>query len=253
MSAELGLDFPQIKASDTNESVKITSYIGEGATSNVYAANFGGSNGVLKLLKDGFQNLADHEFLVLRHLQENQVSGIPGSVKKIQAGVLFFGEELTHVSWLDQEKLGNLIDCLRGAHKANIVHRDVRPDNIMQDSEGNVCLIDWGFAHVCQDPSAGAPEFQGTFRYASDEVLACAIADLRRDPEPKDDLESLARIVLSQLSPSCQNELAVIQAGDFSAARTFWANKRKANPCYEWVFDGANSCDYEKVKAAIFG
>ena len=253
LPAELGLDFPQITASGTNESVKIASLIGEGATSNVYTANFRGKDGVLKLLKDGFKNLADHEFRVLRHLQQSEVSGIPGSVTKIQDGVLFFGEELTHVESLDREQFGNLIDCLRDTHKANVVHRDVRPDNIMQDSEGKVCLIDWGFAYFCQVATATASEFQGTFWYASDEVLASTISALPRYPQPKDDLESLARIVVSQLSPSCRNDLADIKAGDLAAARTFWADKRRANVVHEWIFDSANSCDYDNLKGAIFG
>ena len=145
LPAELGLDFPQITASDTNESVKITSFIGEGATSFVYAATFGGNDGVLKLLKRGFEGLADHELLVLSHLQQNHVFGIPSFVTKIREGALFFREELTHVDSIDREKLCSLIDCLRGAHKAGVIHRDVRPDNIMQNGEGNVCLIDWGF------------------------------------------------------------------------------------------------------------
>ena len=61
-SAELGLDFPQVGASDSNESVRITSLLGEGATSTVYAASFQGQSGALKILKSGFEQLADHEY-----------------------------------------------------------------------------------------------------------------------------------------------------------------------------------------------
>ena len=251
--AELGLDFPQITVSDTNESVKITSFIGEGATSVVYAATFGGNDGVLKLLKHGFEGLADHELLVLSHLQQSQVCGIPTYVTKIREGALFFGEELTHVDFLDREKLCSLLDCLRGAHEAGVIHRDVRPDNIMQNGEGNVCLIDWGFSFFGQSLDASPPEFQGTFRYASDEVLSSAILKSARHPKPKDDLESLSRVVLSQLSPSLRTELAEIHTGDLTAAQAIWANKRKENPGYEWIFATASSGDYDSLKAAIFG
>lgn len=251
-SADLGLDFPQISASGTNELVGITSVIGEGATSTVYAATFQGHMGVLKCLKHGFVHLADHELLVLELLRHNNVIGIPRHVTGIRNGVLFFGEELTRVDSLDREKLSDLVDCLRAAHKAGVVHRDVRPDNIMQDSEGRISLIDWGFAHR-KTPTATIPEFQGTFQYASEEVLASAISGELRKPQPKDDLASLVRVMLSMLSPSLQDELAEIQANGLSAAQSFWADKRKANQHYEWVFELANSCNYDALKAAMFG
>lgn len=251
-SAELGLDFPRIAASDTNELVEITSLIGEGATSTVYAATFQGHTGVLKCLKHGFEKLADHELLVLHHLQLNQVIGIPRHVTKIRNGVLFFGEELTHVDSLDREKLSGLVDCLRAAHMAEVVHRDVRPDNIMQDSEGRIFLVDWGFAHR-KMPTATIPEFRGTFRYASEEVLVSAISGVPREPQPKDDLASLVRVMLSMSSPSLQDKLAEIQANDLRAAQSFWADKRKGNQGYEWVFELANSCDYDALKVAMFG
>lgn len=251
-SAELGLDFPQIKASYTNELVVITSLLGEGATSTVYAATFQGYNGVLKCLKHGFDDLADHELLVLHHLQHNHVSGIPRHVTKVCNGVLFFGEEYTHVDSLDREKLCGLVDCLHAAHKAGVVHRDLRPDNIMQDCEGRTILIDWGFAHR-KMPAGTIPEFRGTFRYASEEVLASAVSGEPREPQPKDDMASLARVVLSMSSPSLQDALAEMQATDLTAVQSFWAEKRKANPGHEWVFALTNSCGYDGLKSALFG
>ena len=253
-SEELGLDFPQVTASDTNEPVKIKSLIGHGATSTVYAATFKGHEGVLKLLKHGNEMHGDHELLILNHLQQNQVCGIPGDVTKVCDGALFFGQELAHVSFLNRENLSSLIDCLQSAHQAGVVHRDVRPDNIMQDSEGNIYLIDWGFAYLKDDSlTASIPGFQGTFRYASDEVLASAILGVSREPQPKDDLESLVRILLSQSSPSLQGDLAGIEANDLRAAHRFWSEKRKANQRYEWIFTLANSCSYVDLKAATFG
>jgi len=197
-SPDLGLDFPKVRAAGTNEMVKITSFLGEGATSRVYAALFQGQHGVLKLLKDGFHSLADREAQILDHLVQNGVSGIPPSCKKVRHDALFFGEEYTHVVALSLDQLKGLVRCLEEAHSAGVVHRDVRPSNIMQDMSGMVRLIDWGLSHQDSTPTP----FAGTFRYASDEVLESAINFKTRCPLPRDDLQSIVRVILANNNSS---------------------------------------------------
>jgi serine/threonine protein kinase len=51
-----------------------------------------------------------------------------------------------------------LADAVSRAHRAGITHRDLKPDNIMIDSEGRLRVLDFGLAKV-RDPSAPA---QGT-------------------------------------------------------------------------------------------
>mmetsp|Transcript_17411 Transcript_17411/g.26439 ORF Transcript_17411/g.26439 Transcript_17411/m.26439 type:complete len:105 (-) Transcript_17411:735-1049(-) len=101
-SAELGLDYPKIKASDSSDLVKITSLIGKGATSTVYAGNFRGRNGIVKILEPSFSNLADHEANALNHLKQNGVPRAPLDCMKVNDKILFFSEELTHVTMMDR-------------------------------------------------------------------------------------------------------------------------------------------------------
>lgn len=66
-----------------------------------------------------------------------------------------------------------LLSALIHAHQKGILHRDVKPDNIMVGPNGEVKLIDWGVATKstpADDPSAGTmPAFAGTPRYTSPE------------------------------------------------------------------------------------
>jgi hypothetical protein len=250
-STELGLIFPKVKASNSDDMVSINSIVGEGATSTVYAARFRKETGILKLMKSGFENLADHEEQILTLLQQNEVGGVPSSFTKVSHGALFFGETLHHISRLTALHTNDLVRSLQQAHTAGVVHRDLRPDNVMEDSYGRACLIDWGFAYVIESPEI--PPFQGTFRYASDEVLASAIAGELRRPQVKDDLESFVRMILSlsALSP-IQDDLARMEQGDFLAAKEYWLEKRTMNPNYENTFVAAETSNYDALTCIGF-
>src|SRR5262249_16761238 len=61
-------------------------------------------------------------------------------------------------------------DALEHAHQLGIVHRDVKPGNLLVDGRGNLWVADFGLAH-CQG-GAGLTltgDFLGTLRYMSPE------------------------------------------------------------------------------------
>ena len=137
--------------------------------------------------------------------------------------------------------VNGLVLCLRAAHGAGVVHRDVRPENVMMGKEG-VILNDWGCSAMT---SKGAAQFSGTFRYARDEVLDAAIDMKRRIPLPQDDLHSLVRSVLALNDPEIRKELSSIEIGDYSAAIQFWKSWRAKNNLYDHFFQAAETCDYD--------
>lgn len=93
--------------------------------------------------------------------------------------------------------VAQVLDVLAAAHRADVVHRDVKPSNILLADDGRARLVDFGIAKPLQDLTAGLTgtgEIIGTAKYLSPEQA-------RGEPAgPATDLYATGAVLFEALS-----------------------------------------------------
>ncbi|MBI2568603.1 MAG: serine/threonine protein kinase [Candidatus Schekmanbacteria bacterium] len=178
--------------------------LGRGGMATVYEARdlAVGSSVALKFLHE---HLADNDTVVRRFLREAEVARElqhPGIVRSLGSdnwnGRQFIAMELVDGQTLTAlmrsrgalgfreglHLLDMVLDALQYAHGAGVIHRDVKPQNIMVTRNGRVKIVDFGLAAI-RDSAAttltrtGA--VLGTTQYMSPEQLHGGSIDFRAD------------------------------------------------------------------------
>ena len=75
----------------------------------------------------------------------------------------------------------SILEALEYVHTAGIIHRDVKPSNIMVTYDGTAKLMDLGIAGIINSDLQSNHEFMGTALYASPELIKGSDIDKRAD------------------------------------------------------------------------
>ncbi len=99
-------------------------------------------------------------FLVMRYIRGGSLRGMLA-----KQGALPLNKVLRLIE--------QIADALHTAHEAGVVHRDLKPDNILIDERGNAYLTDFGIAkQLAEENGASATDaIKGTFAYLSPEQI----------------------------------------------------------------------------------
>jgi serine/threonine protein kinase len=124
-------------------------------------------------------------------------SGEGGGVHHIALEMVGDGHNLAHVlkTLREQESVPDgyygevaefvlaVAEAMESAHQADVIHRDLKPQNILIDAEGEPRITDFGLARIVGERSLSGREVVGTYFYMSPEqAMAKSVGiDLRTD------------------------------------------------------------------------
>ncbi len=154
---------------------EIRSPLGAGGMGEVYLARDTvlGRDVALKVLPPQFASEPERLARFVREARAASALNHPNIVTVFDAGeqagahfiVTEFVDGLTLRDWVRDERppLAELVDAVRqaalalaAAHRAGIVHRDVKPENLMRRRDGFVKVLDFGIAKALPPPAPDA-------------------------------------------------------------------------------------------------
>ena len=120
-----------------------------------------------------FGTEGDLAYIVMEYIQGRELKDMLDAKEPLELGKIF-------------KLMGELLGALDFAHEAGVIHRDVKPANVMIDTQGHAKLADFGVARVTetegdQGEATRAGAMVGTPSYMSPEQIQGQTIDRRTD------------------------------------------------------------------------
>ena len=181
---------------------ELTELVGEGGMANVYRAMDVLDNRMVavKILK---REYSENEEFQRRFRNESKAIAVlshPNIVKiydmgfsdRVQYIVMEYIDGITLKDYIDSERVLNwkdavhfviqILRALQHAHNRGIVHRDIKPQNIMLLTDGTIKVMDFGIAKFAREESRTATDQAiGTVHYISPEQARGDVTDAKSD------------------------------------------------------------------------
>ena len=153
--------------------------IGEGAQSKVYEGYYNRKHCAIKILQNIDYKSFMSELVIISHLNHPCIPkfyGIVNEDKNISIVTEYInGETLDNIKLMDLnyevklkiiKEIGNVLEYM---HVNNMIHRDLKPGNILIDNNNNIYLIDYGIAKICANKKNVMTSTKGTLNYLAPE------------------------------------------------------------------------------------
>jgi len=255
---------PELKAGDEFEGYRVIRQIHSGSRSHLYLAQDEASGDMVALKvpsTEHAQNEAELSALlledwVMRRLSHQNVLGAVRHQRprKHLYAVAHYIEGQTLDEWMHdhpepelhvmRDITGQIASGMLALHRKEMIHRDVRPKNILIDADGTVKLIDFGSTQVAGIDELAPREtedaaYAGTMQYSAPELYLGYAAT------PQSDLYSLGVIAYQMLTghlpygprvsaartPAAQRRLRYVPASERNPAIPLWMDAALAKAC----------------------
>jgi serine/threonine protein kinase len=115
----------------------------------------------------------NHPFIVNLKYAFQTSSHLYMVIDYLNGGELFY--HLTHDDYFPEPRAklyaAEVVSALGYLHDHNILYRDLKPENLILDMHGHICLVDFGLCKVGWMPETKTHTFCGSAEYLSPELL----------------------------------------------------------------------------------
>ena len=118
-----------------------------------------------------FGETAETAYIVMQHIDGISLDGL---LRRLEPGATVPLHDVGRI-------MGGLLCGLQHSHEHGVVHRDIKPGNVLLATDGSVKITDYGIAHLDNSVMTQAGDLIGTPSYMAPEQVGGGEVDRRTD------------------------------------------------------------------------